>query len=261
MSGATAGGRPVIGVTSSRRAALVTMWLNRLALWRAGARSVRLHPGKEVALERLDGCVIGGGDDIDVSLYDKELKLETRIDPERDALEQRVLDYARHNAMPVLGICRGAQMINVHLGGTLYTNVRETFSDFPKTRSILATRHVTATASSLLSRLFGRERFKVNSLHNQSIHDLGRGVQVVARDEYGVVQAIETDAEVPDPLCAIGVQWHPEFLVLDRRQQGLFRWLVKRAAARRESGGSAWPGLREPEKRREREGGEAAAGG
>jgi putative glutamine amidotransferase len=229
------GNRPLIGVTSSHGSALLTMWLNRVALWRAGARSVRLYPGKAVALERLDGCVIGGGDDIDVALYNKELKLETRIDPERDALEQRVLDYARRHELPVLGICRGAQMINVHLGGTLHINVREVFRDFPKGKTVLGTRQVTATATSLLSRLFGRERFKVNSLHSQAINRLGRGVKAVARDEYGVIQAIEIDADGPAPLCAIGVQWHPELLVFDSRQQGLFRWLVGRAAKRKQA--------------------------
>lgn len=236
-AGTQAGGRPLVGVTSSRRTALLTMWLNRFALWRAGARSVRLYPGRDVPLERLDGCVIGGGDDIDVALYDQELTLRTRIDPERDALEQRVLDYARDHALPVLGICRGAQMINVYLGGTLHTNVRAVFESFPKGKTVLGKRQVNATATSLLSRLFGRDRFKVNSLHSQAINRLGRGVKAVARDEHGVIQAIEIDAEADaSPLCAIGVQWHPELLIFDRRQQGLFRWLVARAKARKGTG-------------------------
>ena len=224
--------RPVIGVTASRRRALFTMVLNHLALWRAGARSVRLHPGRDVRLERLDGFVIGGGDDIDVQLYDKSLSLNTRVDPDRDALEQQVLDFARRNRLPVLGVCRGAQMINVHRGGTLHTSVHDAAETFPRRRTILATRLVTATADSTIRRLFGRDRFKVNSLHHQAIRQLGNGVEAVARDEYGVVQAIETTDAAEAPLRAIGVQWHPEFLILDRRQQGLFRWLVERARDR-----------------------------
>ncbi|MCA8931623.1 MAG: gamma-glutamyl-gamma-aminobutyrate hydrolase family protein [Rhodospirillaceae bacterium] len=225
--------RPLIAVTSSRRRALVTMVLNRLALWRAGARTVRLFPGRERSLEDVHGIVVGGGDDIDVRLYDDALTLDTRIDPDRDALEIRVLRHAEARGLPVLGVCRGAQMLNVYRGGTLHTDVRRAYAGFPRHRTVLAKRWVTATADSLLRRLYGRERFKVNSLHSQAIDRPGRHVRIVARDEYGVTQGIEL---VPDSgaadapgFAAIGVQWHPEFLILNRRQQGLFRWLVGQA--------------------------------
>src|SRR3546814_20779941 len=85
--------KPLIGVTSSRRRGRIMTALNRLALWRAGARSVHIYPGKDVPIAGLDGLVIGGGDDIDVELYNHELVLDTRIDPERDKLrteERRV---------------------------------------------------------------------------------------------------------------------------------------------------------------------------
>src|SRR3546814_8694494 len=99
--------KPLIGVTSSRRRGRIMTALNRLALWRAGARSVHIYPGKDVPIAGLDGLVIGGGDDIDVELYNHELVLDTRIDPERDKLEMQAMDVAMKNDLPVLGICRG----------------------------------------------------------------------------------------------------------------------------------------------------------
>ena len=118
------------------------MVLNRLALWRAGARTVRLFPGRERSLEDVHGIVVGGGDDIDVRLYDDALTLDTRIDPDRDALEIRVLRHAEARGLPVLGVCRGAQMLNVYRGGTLHTDVRRAYAGFPRHRTVLAKRWV-----------------------------------------------------------------------------------------------------------------------
>lgn len=217
--------RPLIAVTGSRRRSLLTMLLNRLALWRAGARSVRLHPGRERSLDDIDGVLIGGGDDISVELYDRELRLDTRVDPERDALELRVLQVAAERGLPVLGICRGAQMLNVFRGGSLHVDTHAVYEELPRLRTILPRKRVGALPGSRLRALVGRDAFRVNSLHHQAVRATGEGLHVVARDEYGVVQAIEDDRG----RSAIGVQWHPEFLVFNRRQQGLFRWLVTRA--------------------------------
>jgi putative glutamine amidotransferase len=212
-------------VTSSRRRALLTMLLNRIALWRAGARTVRLYPGRERSLDDIDGVLIGGGDDISVELYDRELRLDTRVDPERDALELRVLQVAAERGLPVLGICRGAQMLNVFRGGSLHVDIHAVYEELPRLRTILPRKQVSALRGSRLRALVGRDAFRVNSLHHQAVRATGEGLHVVARDEYGVVQAIEDDRG----RAAIGVQWHPEFLVLNRGQQGLFRWLVTRA--------------------------------
>ena len=96
---------PLIAVTSSRRRALFTAAMNRLALARAGATSTRVYPGKSIDFDKVDGLLIGGGDDIDVKLYDQDLVLETRLDPKRDALEQELL-AGRGTQPSVLGICR-----------------------------------------------------------------------------------------------------------------------------------------------------------
>lgn len=218
--------RPLVGVTGSDRGGRFMWTCNRLALWRAGARAVRITPAHPVEIDGLDAVVIGGGDDIEPSVYGMEVTPAVRIDPERDRMELRVLDRARARGTPVLGICRGSQMINVHEGGSLHRDIYEAYEGAPRLRTVLPKKRVAvAPESRLRSLLCGREVCMVNALHHQSVDRLGRGIEVAARDEAGIVQAIE--ARGRDFL--LGVQWHPEFLVADPCQQNLFRALVARA--------------------------------
>lgn len=218
--------RPRIGVTASARGGRA-MWLcNCLALWRAGARAVRITATRPVPIETLDGVVIGGGDDIQAGLYGGTPEPAVRLDPERDALELRVLDWTERLDLPVLGICRGAQMINVHRGGSLHADIHAVYEGLPRMRTPLPRKRVTIAAGSRLHAVLGETSCRVNALHHQAVDRLGRGLRSVAQDEFGMVQAVEA----VDARLLIGVQWHPEFLIHDGRQQNLFRTLV--AAAR-----------------------------
>lgn len=222
--------RPLIGVTASRRRGRFMWWCNWLAVRRAGGRAIRLVAGRERHIDRLDGLIVGGGDDIHPSLYGGEIVLTVRVDERRDALEREAIRSAIERGLPVLGICRGAQMLNVVHGGTLHGDLFEVYDMAPRMRTILPRKTVHVTAGSRVGRILDCNPCRVNALHHQSVDRVGRGLQIVGRDEYGVVQALEHGTA--DFL--VGVQWHPEFLVFDRGQQGLYRALIEAA---REGGG------------------------
>lgn len=180
---------------------------------------------------QVDGLIVGGGDDISPTLYGGDLKIAARLDPDRDALERRLVGEAIDAGKPVLGICRGAQMLNVALGGTLHQDAYARYENSRHVRTILPRQIVEIEPQSLLARIAGDAPMSVNALHTQSIDRLGEGLRAVARDRGGMIQAIE---RVEEPF-AIGVQWHPEHLFYARRQRALFRALAAAAAAYRES--------------------------
>lgn len=223
--------KPLIGVTGSRRGSWIAWMFHRFAIWRAGGRAVRLTPRRLPTLDgvaaKLDGLIVGGGDDIGPGLYGGMLEPEVRLDPERDELELKLLDLFAPTGRPVLGVCRGAQMINAHLGGTLVADIYAAFDDVPKMRTPLPAKHVTFEPDSRLRAILGREVCKVNSLHHQAVDQMGRGLRVVGRDRWGVVQAIEGIGD----RFLIGVQWHPEFLIFTPAQQRLYRSLIAASAA------------------------------
>ncbi|MGR3367396.1 MAG: gamma-glutamyl-gamma-aminobutyrate hydrolase family protein [Sagittula sp.] len=219
--------RPLIGVTTSSRSGWRIYPLVNLNLWLAGARGVRWGAGRPSDLAAVDGVIIGGGDDIAPELYGGKIGVSARLDRERDRFEAAIAAQAMQDNIPVLGICRGAQMLNVALGGTLDQNAWETFSDSPMIKTILPKREVCVVAETQLARYVGEQPMKVNALHTQAVDKLGEGLRVSARDTAGMVQAIERES---DPF-ALGVQWHPEHLFYAHRQRAIFRALVSAARA------------------------------
>jgi putative glutamine amidotransferase len=218
---------PLIGVTTSRQGGWRSYLMHRLALARAGARSVRLMPGHPLPAEPLQGLIIGGGDDIGAEIYGGKVLPDVRIDPERDKMELGLLKAALPASLPILGICRGSQMINVALGGTLYTDIYEVYVQAPKMRTVLPRKTVSIEPDSRLNRILRCNPCQVNALHHQSVDRLGQGLRIAARDESGIVQAIESQSA---PFL-LGVQWHPELLVWKKPQQRLFAALTEAARA------------------------------
>ena len=253
--------RTVIGVTGPDRGGLVAWTMTALALWRCGAKPVRIRPGSGTDETRLDGVVIGGGTDVDPFHYGEEKLRETAAeaqrknsiadwlvgllltlsraifashsvqdyDPDRDQLEKHMIEYALYKGLPVMGICRGAQLMNVVLGGSLHQKIEHFYTEQTRNvRSIMPRKPVNVVPQSFLHRILRRDRCVVNALHNQSIKDLGDDVMVSAAEDNGVVQAIERQGH----RFFIGVQWHPEYMPQSATQQQLFRALVSQAKLR-----------------------------
>jgi len=220
--------RPVIAVTTSSRSGWRIFPLVAFNLWLAGGRGVRWGAGRPADLDAVDGLIIGGGDDISPDLYGMQLITSARLDPERDALEQRLVEGAIDRKLPVLGICRGAQMINVALGGTLNQDAYGTYTASRKLWTILPRKQVRVCDGTRLAAIAGPASMRVNALHSQAVDRLGTDLAIAAQDQGGMTQAIERKC---DPF-ALGVQWHPEHLFYARRQRAIFAALVAAARAR-----------------------------
>jgi putative glutamine amidotransferase len=246
--------RPVVGVTGPDRGGVPAWLMTWLALWRAGAKAVRITPGRPREGLQLDALVIGGGSDIEPAHYGETpfedikenrrqgsrvrdllvsfllfllrtlfaVKFRRGYDPERDQLEKRLIRQSLEQGIPVLGICRGAQLLNVVLGGSLHQNIVEFYDEEPHVRSLLPRKRIDIEEGSHLHSILQCSRCHVNALHNQAIAKLGQDVKIVARDAAQVVQAIEY-TEAP---FVVGVQWHPEYLPQIPQQQLLFRQMV-----------------------------------
>ena len=223
--------RPRIGITTSARSGWRIFPLIALSVRLAGGKPIWWRVGHDAEIDGVDGLIVGGGDDISADLYGGKIMEEARIDPARDALERRLVTEAHAAALPVLGICRGAQMINVALGGSLHQDIYASFEDAPRIWTVLPRKTVRIEPGTRLARIMGREPARVNALHTQSVDRLGEGLRIAARDEWKIVQAIECRT---GPNFVLGVQWHPEHLFYARRQRALFRALVAAARAWRE---------------------------
>jgi putative glutamine amidotransferase len=167
--------------------------------------------------------IIGGGNDVGPEHYGGDVEAKVKADPGRDKLEIEWIHKALDNNIPLLGICRGAQLINVALSGTLHQDIRALRKRTYNRPGLLPTKQVQLEPDSLAARVCGKVRLRVNSLHHQAIKDTGTDLRVVGRDLDGITQAVEC---VRDRRI-IGVQWHPEYLIYMPSQFALFRWLLR----------------------------------
>ncbi len=222
--------RPVIAITGPQHGSFGPRMLVALAVRLYGGRPLQLRPGDEQHHYQYDGVVVTGGHDVEPVLYAAEPEVEPNYDSARDTLETAIINDALTRRLPLLGICRGAQLLNVCQGGTLNQALRSRRRKTSNRWTVLPLKTLCIatepeTQDSLLATLFGRKRSRINSLHNQGIDRVGDGLIVTGRDLDGIVQAIED----PSQTFLIGVQWHPEFLLYLTSQRSLFRELVKNA--------------------------------
>jgi putative glutamine amidotransferase len=219
-----------IGVTGPDRGVFIAWNFTRLALYVSEATAVRITPSHPADIEKLDGLVIGGGADIDPSLYGERRHIRTvHIDHKRDKMEWALLEKALAKKIPVLGICRGMQMIDIFLGGTLYPDLNDLDLKFSYERSPFPHRIVYIKPRTKLHRILRVSKCEVNSIHHQAVRKLGRGSRISAEDDNKITQAIEHETY---PFL-LGVQWHPEYMPQSAIQRRLFKALVDQAKKRR----------------------------
>lgn len=198
------------------------------ALAAAGGLPVELARDADVddLLDRLDGLVVTGGADLDPATYGAMPEPGIgAVEPGRDAWEHALVDAALARHVPILGICRGAQLLNVHCGGTLRQDLAGDFGttharwDPPRAERCHL---VVITPGTLAAQLYGSSAL-VNSLHHQAVDRVGEGLAVTGRTDDGVIEILEW----PDRPEVFAVQWHPEALVdaLDPA----FGWVVEQA--------------------------------
>ncbi len=171
-----------------------------------------LYPYPEVDTS-YDGLILCGGGDIDPARFGEENNGSNRIDLRRDECEFALLDAYVKAKKPVLGICRGCQVINVYFGGGMIQHL-ENYEEHRQEGDAIHT--VTAEGDSVARRVYG-EKFTVNSMHHQALKTVGEGLRVTHRaDMDGVIEGIEHNT-----LPIYGYQWHPERVSLSRKRDGV----------------------------------------
>jgi putative glutamine amidotransferase len=239
--------RPLIGITSfetkySEPPHLPIFALNRryvMAIEAAGGAPLMLPPGLSddslhVTFDRLDGLLLSGGGDIDPVCYGEAPHSATReISADRDRMELALARWTVNEDKPVFAICRGIQVLNVALGGSLVQHIptqvdgalQHTFEPTQVARDHIA-HSVQIESGTCLREVMGVDRAGANSWHHQSIKQVAPSLRVTAHAPDGVIEAVE----LPAHRFAIGVQWHPEWLYDDQPEMmRLFEALVQAA--------------------------------
>lgn len=219
--------KPLIAITGPQTGAWGPRTCVALAIRLAGGKPLQIRPQDQLSRGEWQGVVVTGGHDIDPVLYAAEPEVTPKYDPERDRFESAVIDYALARHLPLLGICRGAQLLNVRRGGNLFQALRDRRRHTSNRRTLLPLKSLNVEAASHLRHWLGTDQCRINSLHNQAIDRLGDDLTIAGRDLDGIVQAVED----PRRPFLLGVQWHPEFLLLLPAQRRLFAQLVTTAAA------------------------------
>ncbi len=243
--------RPVIGIIPSasdvtldhgtfERYALARTYTDAVRL--AGGLPVILPPGEpdvQGLLDHLDGVILSGGGDIDPCTYGDAACHPTTdgVDTERDQFEFDIVRAARDRDLPLLGICRGIQVFNVALGGTLVQDIEDQLDSAISHRQQTdglgrddTSHHVALAPDTPLFDLLGVPSLAVNSFHHQAIRDLSPNLEVIARAPDGLIEAVW----YPAMRFGLAVQWHPEMLAADHPPHlAIFGGLVRAAARTR----------------------------
>lgn len=207
----------------------------------AEANSVNNETSLEARLDSISGLMFVGGGDIDPRYFGEEPKIGLgHVTPDRDVFEIQLIQIAWKKGIPLLGICRGMQVMNVALGGTLYQDIQTNAEFFIQHSQKAPKGHpmhrLTLAPGSYLQSVLGQTDVRVNSFHHQAVHRLAPAFKAIAWSADGLIEAIESlRMEKGQMIWSLGVQWHPEALwaggdpFSDRLFQAWINTLPKRA--------------------------------
>lgn len=236
--------RPLIGITNHAILDPIHKELDEAVdfiakgVERAGGLPVLIPHGlSDAALRelatRLDGVVLPGGGDVDGEAYGVSHPKINGVDPERDRAERALARIAVDGDLPVFGICRGSQMLNVALGGTLHPALEDMpgrlrHDNYPDIPWDFLAHPVRVEEESRLARILGAPIVQVNSLHHQAVDAVAPALRAVAFAPDGTIEAVEH----PTHRFALGVQWHPEGMPNEASARALFEAFVRACAGR-----------------------------
>lgn len=234
--------KPLIGITTNQSTnvnghptvMLMQSYIN--AIMQAGGVPVLIpsmihNDGWDALYSRLDGVLFSGGGDIALEHFSGEPHPRVYdVEPERDSIELKMIQASVSDGKPFLGICRGAQLVNVGLGGTLYTHIPDQLPNaldhaYPGYLRTVLVHEVKIEEGTRIAEALGEPIVKVNSLHHQGLKDIAPPLRVTGHAPDGLVEAVE----LPDHPFGIAVQWHPEWLTDQEVTRNLFRKFVEAA--------------------------------
>jgi putative glutamine amidotransferase len=243
--------KPQIAITGPNKSGSTAWFFTALNIRIAGGKPVRVTPESFDGVLDYDAVIIGGGSDIHPDHYIKEdstpvkrsfwIKVKESVlypmellshlgspgyDKDRDDMEIKFIHYTLANNLPLLGICRGHQLLNAELGGSMYESTLPLLEKEARIRSPFPRKTVLYTTNdSLISKIAGDDPLKVNAIHSQAVAEPADDLKVTAKEEAGINQVIESKNSDK----VLGVQWHPEYLFYMKAHRKIFSWLVREA--------------------------------
>ena len=243
--------KPKIAITGPNKSGFTAWLFTSFNIRFANGNPYRVTPNQFDGVMDYDGVIIGGGSDIHPENYKKEqvnkvsrslgLKIKewllypmeffnrkgsSAYDKERDEMEIKFIHYALNNNSPILGICRGHQLLNAELGGTMFESTLPLLKHDKRIRTPFPRKKVLYTTDdSLIAKIAGEDPLKVNAIHSQAIAQPAESLEVTAKEEAGINQVIESKNSEK----VLGVQWHPEYLFYMKAHRNIFNWLVTEA--------------------------------
>ena len=232
--------KPIIGITTYQstnahgQPTVVLMQSYIHAIMQAGGVPVLIpsmiaEDGWDALYSRLDGILFSGGGDIALehSPGDPHPRIDD-VELDRDSVEFKMVQASALDGKPFLGICRGCQVMNVALGGTLYTHIPDQLPNaldhsYPGNKRTVLVHEVKIEEGTRIAEIVGEPILKVNSLHHQGLKDIAPSLRATGHAPDGLVESVE----LPDHPFGLGVQWHPEWLTDQVPTRNLFRKFVE----------------------------------